>query len=90
MKDKVKLNHNSREVVIEELLQLASGDVDDAHTPLIEGEALCEDPEIDVDLGASSEENVVVELKNIKESCEEFMLIRVANTNTATKVTYSC
>ena len=65
MKDKVKLNHNSREVDIEELLQLASGDVDDAHTPLIEGEALCEDPEIDVDLGAFSEENVVVEFENI-------------------------
>ena len=79
MKDKVKLNHNSREVDIEELLQLASGGVDDAHTPLIEGEALGEDPEIDIDLGASSEENVVVEFENI-ELCEEFMLIRVANT----------
>ena len=54
------MNHNSREVDIEELLQLASGDVDDAHTPLIEGEALGEDPEIDVDLGASREETVVV------------------------------
>ena len=41
-KDKVKLNHNSREVDLEELLQLASGGVDDAHTPLIEGEALGE------------------------------------------------
>ena len=39
--------------------------VDDAHTPLIEGEALGEDPEIDVDLRASSEENVVVEFENI-------------------------
>ena len=79
MKDKVKLNHNSREVGIEEPLQLASGGVNDTHTPLVEGETLGEDPEIDVDLGASSEENVVVELKNIKESREEFMLIRVAN-----------
>ena len=74
------MNHNSREVGIEEPLQLASGGVNDTHTPLVEGETLGEDPEIDVDLGASSEENVVVELKNIKELCEEFMLIRVANT----------
>ena len=59
------MNHNSREVDIEELLQLASGDVDDAHPPLIEGEALGEDPEIDIDLGASSEEKVVVEFENI-------------------------
>ena len=51
----------------EEPHQLASGGVgvDDAHTPLIEGEALGEDPEIDIDLGASSEENVVVEFENI-------------------------
>ena len=74
------MNHNSREVGIEEPLQLASGGVNDTHTPLVEGETLGEDPEIDVDLGASSEENVVVELKNIRELCEEFMLIRVANT----------
>ena len=80
-KDKVKLNHNSREVDIEELLQLASGGVDDAHTPLIEGEALGEDPEVDVDLGAFNEENVVVEFENIERLCKEFMLIRIANTS---------
>ena len=62
--DKVKLNHISRED-IEEPLQLASGGVDDAHTPLVEGEALGEDPDIDIDLGASSEEKVVVEFENI-------------------------
>ena len=64
-KDKVKLNHISREEDIEEPLQLASGGVDDAHTPLIEGEALGEDPEIDVDFGAFSDENGVVEFENI-------------------------
>ena len=60
--DKVKLNHHCREVGIEEPLQLASGGVDDAPAPLIEGEELGEDPEIDIDLGASSEaeKNVVV------------------------------
>ena len=63
--DKVKLNHISREEDIEGPLQLASGGVDDAHTPLVEGEALGEDPEIDIDLGASSEEKVVVEFENI-------------------------
>ena len=59
------MNHISREKDIEEPLQLASGGVDDAHTPLIEGEALGEDPEIDVDLGAFSEENVIVKFENI-------------------------
>ena len=59
------MNHNSREVDIEELLQLASGGMDDAHTPLIEGEALGEDPEIDVDVEAFYRENVVVEFENI-------------------------
>ena len=80
-KDKVKLNHHCREVGIEEPLQLASGGVDDAPAPLIEGEELGEDPEIDIDLGAfyEAEENVVVELENI-ELCEEFMLILIANT----------
>ena len=75
------MNHHCREVGIEEPLQLASGGVDDAPTPLIEGEELGEDPEIDIDLGAfnEAEENVVVELENI-ELCEEFMLILIANT----------
>ena len=81
-KDKVKLNHHCREVGIEEPLQLASGGVDDAPAPLIEGEELGEDPEIDIDLGAfnEAEENVVVELENIEQLCEEFMLIHIANT----------
>ena len=81
-KDKVKLNHHCREVGIEEPLQLASGGVDDAPAPLIEGEELGEDPEIDIDLGAfnEAEENVVVELENIEQLCEEFMLILIANT----------
>ena len=81
-KDKVKLNHHYREVGIEEPLQLASGGVDDAPAPLIEGEELGEDPEIDIDLGAfnEAEENVVVELENIEQLCEEFMLILIANT----------
>ena len=56
------MNHNSREEVIEEPLQLASGGVDGVHAPLIEGEALGEDPEIDADLGAFSKEEAVVEL----------------------------
>ena len=75
------MNHHCREVGIEEPLQLASGGVDDAPAPLIEGEELGEDPEIDIDLGAfnEAEENVVVELENI-ELCEEFMLILIANT----------
>ena len=73
------MNHNSREEVIEEPLQLASGGVDGAQAPLKEGEALGEDPEIDADLGASSEDKAVVEVDNI-ELCEGFMLIRVANT----------
>ena len=75
------MNHHCREVGIEEPLQLASGGVDDAPAPLIEGEELGEDPEIDIDLGAfnEAEENVLVELENI-ELCEEFMLILIANT----------
>ena len=76
------MNHHCREVGIEEPLQLASGGVDDAPAPLIEGEELGEDPEIDIDLGAfnEAEENVVVELENIERLCEEFMLILIANT----------
>ena len=73
------MNHNSREEVIEEPLQLASGGVDGAQAPLKEGEALGEDPEIDADPRAFSEEKDVVEFDNI-ELCEGFMLIRVANT----------
>ena len=67
-KDKVKLNHHCREVGIEEPLQLASGGVDDAPAPLIEGKELGEDPEIDIGLGAfyEAEKNVVVELENIQ------------------------
>ena len=81
------MNHHCREVGIEEPLQLASGGVDDAPAPLIEGEELGEDPEIDIDLGAfnEAEENVLVELENI-ELCEEFMLILIANTFVKTVV----
>ena len=43
------MNHHYREVGIEEPLQLASGGVDDAPAPLIEGEELGEDPEIDIE-----------------------------------------
>ena len=84
------MNHHYREVGIEEPLQLASGGVDDAPAPLIEGEELGEDPEIDIDLGAfnEAEENVVVELENI-ELCEEFMLILIAKTPPHFKPSFS-